>query len=948
MKLLFLLASLAFGQSTSFGDFSGGLNTSVNGLLIQENESPSLQNVVLDQTGGITRREGYIKRNASSAIGGGSQDVNAVYQLEQSDGDRYCVAFSSTTGYSSTDACQTFSAFVSSLTLNNDVNCDSAEDALFCVNGQYNMKFDGSNDTSFTSNPSSLKYIRVHRNYCFASGNSTNPSRLYWSNLGDCDTWAATTDFVDVAPNDGDVVVGIGEPIFDMLPIYKKFSTWVLKGNSSLNFELVNVNKAIGAVNHRAIRNFNNVQLFDSVGANGGQPGIYGFNGIVVKNYSDKLRNDIDQLDSFKANEGTKVVDGKPDWDLGTFDSYAMSSQRNQGFMQSSYTAVSDDSTDEFSEGTLVQLSTRVISGKLTLDYATDFSTFSALDVSTPTVATTIAGCPSVQSGFWNGLTWGRLATSYCAQKSYSNSLSTGSWRVGIDLSATTSNIAEAGFKFMSVGTGYLYGRGYSVSVYKTGASNTSFRIYKHGPTGRSILCSASVSAAPGVRFLRVSRTKDGLLTLERSTTEGGTYTTVCSTTNTENYGTSNAIFFLSFEDSDIGIGSATFNSPFEPAHYSTGTIVSRAFDTYISTPTWGLFEAVLSSNSPSSIDFETQVATSSSGAWDSLVAGTLDAEIASAQKRYLRYKASFETAVPSDTARLDSVDMAAASTGTWTSGELYLSVNMSATWGLFVCNQTTSGEEASISYEIRTSTYVGGTAYADYVSQSCNAAITVSTGAYAQVRITTAIGVATETARVDAFAINWKEGSQARSASAAVFGTRYHYGGQSKDGTHNDVMYVLDQKGAWVKWIGVRPRFLNVVNKNFIMADSTRTTGGYIHHLYQSDSDDGTTISAFWESKDLALGNLADLKSIERVYAVYSSSDTDLTVTVKADGGLTSSSYDIDLSTAGAFGINSRSIEPPINGSSFRLRFSNDAASAPWEILGFGLRFRNIGMREP
>lgn len=949
---LLLSASLAWGQggNVSVSNFKGGLNTSESSLNIAENESPNLSNVILDKTNGLTRRQGHRKLN-TTALGSGAEDVNAVYQLNRSNGTQYCIAFSTASGAYSTDSCATFTVFVSTLVPNTDVNCDASEDALFCVNGSYNFKFDGTNDIAVAGMPSGLKYLKVHRNYCFGAGGAT-PSRLYYSDAGDCDTWPSTA-YVDVAPNDGDVITGIGEPLYDLLPIYKKFSTWVIKGASPDNFQLINISKNTGAVNHRTIKNLGVIQMFDSVGPNGGQPGIYGFDGIQVREMSRKLRNTIDNLDTYGALSGRYIIDTKADWDAGTFDSGAMSSSRDAGFMQSSYTALTDDTNSDFSLGTFVQTSTDVIFGKVTLDYATDFSTYSALDIATPTTPSLIAGCPLVKPQNWIGLTFtGFETTGYCGQKSFSNSLSTGSWLIGVDMSGqetglTPPNITEAAFKFISDGTDFLYSKGYSVSVYKVGANNTAFRLMKHGQTGRSVLCSSFVNALPSVRYLRVSRTRTGAMTLERNTSATPPFTPVCSTVDASNFGTTNAILFVSFEQASSFLGSVTFSAPLEPGLYSTGTFVSRAFDTYISTPVWGLFEATISSNSASRVTFETQVATSTTGTFDSLVAATLDKEVASAQKRAIKYKGTFATAVTSQTASIDVVEMAAASTGTWRSGELVLSSTMT-TWGLFQCAQTVSGTEASLAYAIRTSTYVGGTAYATYQAITCGSLITASTGAYIQVISTATVGVATETARIDALIFGYNQGTSARSASAAVFGGRYHYGAQSKNGTKNDILFVYDSNGAWTKWDGLRPRFLNVVNQNFVMADSTRTTGGFIHKLYETDADDGGAINAYWESKDFSMGSLENAKAPERLYLVYTGSQTTITATIKMDGGQSTFAYDVDLSTAANVGVKNIVVDPPINGNLMRLRLENNAASKPWEFLGFGIRFRDVGLIQP
>ena len=311
LLLALLLPATLLAEVKTFTDFSGGLNTHISSIKLPENQSPDLQNVILDETGSLTRRKGYTKINATALGDGGDDDVNAVYGLEQSDGDEFCVAFSSISAYSSTDGCETFTIFASTLTRNNDVNCDAYNDELYCVNNQYNMRFDGTNDRTFSANPSDLDFIRVFRNRCFGAGNDANPSRLYWSDLGDCNTWTVATEFVDIDINDGDVITGIGEPYLNMLPVFKKFSSYLLQFDNAFpsKRKVITVSRTTGAKNHRSIAVYNNRIYFDSLGPNGGQAGIYSHDGIRVREESRALRNSMDIMDTFGAATGRKTVD---------------------------------------------------------------------------------------------------------------------------------------------------------------------------------------------------------------------------------------------------------------------------------------------------------------------------------------------------------------------------------------------------------------------------------------------------------------------------------------------------------------------------------------------------------------------------------------------------------------------------------------------------------------
>ena len=887
--------------------------------MLKDGESPTLQNVVLDERNAITRRKGYRALNGT-AIGGGITRVDSVYQLERSGGTRYCVAFSSTSGYYATDGCQTFTLFISTLTRNNDVNCDAHSDNLYCVNNQYNFLFDGTNDTQFVATPASLDFIRVHRNRCFAAGATGNLSRLFYSNLGACGTWTTATDFIDISPEDGDVITGIGEPIFDMLPIYKKFSTWALKGATPATWVLINISKNTGAKNHRTIANFNNVQLFDSVGPNGGSPGIYGFDGIVIREVSQKLRNEIDLLDTFRSNTGQRIIDSKIDYDAGTFDQFAMSSSRESGFMQSSHTTVTETIAADFSLGTLgVQTE--------------DVSTLGSVDTAQ---ITTIPVSGSIT-----------MAQKYVSAVSFAN---VGS-ETNVSTNWTTNNWARGTAPSIStIFAAYSWWNNSTVSC------NRELRV-KIKDLTQTTLLSRNIVITNGINTnttIDTSTLAAKMIILDVRYNAFGADDGVDDTTATSvgfmrgdaiviDYkdvaGTNCDLVWDIREPINSGSGEYTYNT-------LDAVYTSRIYDLGISTPVWGTFIVSVTSTASGPVTFETRTSSSSSGVFGSWTAVTLSDYPASDKKRFFQYRANFSvTTTTNAPGEVASVSLAAASTGTWVSNELFLSLNMTA-WNLFQTAQTTTGG-GTIGYSMRISTYSGGAQYANRVTVTPDTEMTASTGAYVIVSGTFTINAASETAKTNSITLNWDEGVQAISATGKVFDGRYHYGAQSEGGTRNDVMYVLDSNGAWTKWTGVRPAFLNVVNQNFVMADSSTTTGGFVFKLYDTDSDNDDPISAFWESKDFALSGIPKIKAIDRVYTVHSSDDSTVTMTLKSDGGLKSKAYSLNFSTASVFGIRQTvdASSTAIQGNTFRVRYGNNAASKPWEVLGFILDYRDLGL---
>jgi hypothetical protein len=935
---LLMAVAPAAAQVKSYSDFKGGLNTRNSGVLLQDNESPSLQNVLLDANGGVTRRQGYSKVNPA-ALGGGASDVNAVYQLEQSGGSKYCVSFSSTSGYYSTDGCATSTVFVSTLTRNSDVNCTPYADKLYCVNNQYNFSFDGRNHVSIASAPTDLDFIKAWRDRCFGAGKDTNPSRLYWSQLGTCDLWDPTVDYVDLDAEDGDIITGIGLDLFDRLVVYKKFSTYLLQFDNANpnNRRLINVSKTTGAKNGRAVASFDNRQFFLSVGPYGGQPGVYSTDGINIQEESANLRGSIDLLSNFFSNTGRRTIDTKADWDAGTFDPYALSSSRDSGFMQSSYTAVTQTTSSDWAENSLPNLSTSSVSGSVALQATEVFlgtftwaTAYNNGSVSVTTVAATVNASPGTSGNATTAVT------------PYSVAYGTFTFHTKCSISAATGFSMRAYFinSSNSANTFGLLGNGYSIAICPGCSSGFIMYLARHAANTNTKLVSLGSSSPCGAHDWTVYRSSSsGAFSVYDGATLAGTATDTTYTSSG----------YVGVDVTGSGSNHTSATMELQPRIFygpvTSTAMTSKVFDMGVSTPTWGPFTATYSSSTETSLSFQTQ--SSSDGVtFCSLGSQTPGQIISAPNMRYLRYKASFSSNNSTMTPHLDAVTVSAASTGTWTSPELFLSNSMTS-FGIFRADQSTDGS-GSIAYAMKFSTYAGGTASTGTVVVVPNLAINHSTAAYVVVIATFTIYSASETAKIDSIAINWNEGNAAKSATMAVYKNRLHVCGQSAASTINDVCYVRDMGGAWVKWTGVNSRYLGTVGQNFLSATSSETGGGFVYRLYDTDSDDGNPINAYWESKDHVLGPIQNVMAVDRVYLLGSNDATTLNMTLKADSGMRTQAFDMDLSTGAAFRVKQKPIYPALSGNSFRLRVENNAASKPWSFYGYGFLSRDLGMMQP
>jgi hypothetical protein len=162
-------------------------------------------------------------------------------------------------------------------------------DILFIVNGEnVNKKWDGTTFADQAGSPPIAKYIRVHKNRMFLAGNPTNPSRLYFSELGDPENWPVLY-FIDIGKGDGDKITGFGV-LLDNLVIFKTNSIWVLQGDSPSNFVLRKVVDGYGSVSQTSITNVKETLAAFT------KDGVFFFDGVRSALASEKIEKTIKNL----------------------------------------------------------------------------------------------------------------------------------------------------------------------------------------------------------------------------------------------------------------------------------------------------------------------------------------------------------------------------------------------------------------------------------------------------------------------------------------------------------------------------------------------------------------------------------------------------------------------------------------------------------------------------
>jgi len=233
-----------------------GLNNKDDSTQIADGMAQDLLNVLVTNKE-ISKRYGYTKLNTTEITG--STGIYGLFPFYYANGaSKKLIAVSDTQIYEYIPGTLSFSSINTGLTTGLRTRAETFHDLLISVNGtDADQKYNGTTSAALGGSPPICKYIKLHKNYLFMAGNATYPSRLYWCDLDTPETWNAL-NFVDVNPNDGDLITGI-DVSFDSLIITKEYNTYLLYGDTPTYTEgltlwrIKRANTSSGSVNQGSI-----------------------------------------------------------------------------------------------------------------------------------------------------------------------------------------------------------------------------------------------------------------------------------------------------------------------------------------------------------------------------------------------------------------------------------------------------------------------------------------------------------------------------------------------------------------------------------------------------------------------------------------------------------------------------------------------------------------------
>lgn len=246
-------------------NFSGGLVTVQPAHLLEEGQTPSCQNVDFSESvGRLTKRKGFsVLQNANQ---GSSFFVSGVHSHIYENGTERFLAAVNDDVYKLTTP-STWTSIHTNAS-NNGQKVRFASFRLTAAATETSVIFVGPGlttqkwtpDSASSSNlggtpPSNANFICVHKNRLFIANHSATGGkyRVNYSAALNAEDWTTTNDAgsFDVDPGDGEItgMVSVGA----YLLVFKKFATYVLRGNTPSQFVVQKISPNIGCVAHDTI-----------------------------------------------------------------------------------------------------------------------------------------------------------------------------------------------------------------------------------------------------------------------------------------------------------------------------------------------------------------------------------------------------------------------------------------------------------------------------------------------------------------------------------------------------------------------------------------------------------------------------------------------------------------------------------------------------------------------
>lgn len=942
---IFLLNSLSFSQTPGQSDKVFSLNTPGSpmfkdcGLItrttgnLTENLSPSclqsVDNLYYDSDYSLDRRGGYTQYNLTACSNLG-KPIKGLWPFNGTDGVNYLIAFSSNSMYQSSGIgdCTLINYDGKAdwnLSQSSEMECVQLNGFLWCTDGVDQPFYLNQVSSATNSTAPIALHIGTFRNRILESGVSGSLTDIYLSGELNGTDWSIPPVQMSTSAailsingtNDGLKVNCLMGEFQNQYYIGRNYDLWALSGYSLTDFTLRKVSGEIGCIQPKSVQEVNNQLLWIS------KRGIESLGGTQITPVSYYIRPTISQIISATGNSRSQLVNGN-NFASGNFcaagNGACTSSTIFPGFVIPSSWSVTENTIGQFNLGTLVNVSTTVTNFiSFTRPGDTIFINAGAELDQIP------SGSPATNVTNWTIVT-GAGSAGWLPKNS----------------AFLTASCANNPFPTPKFGSFAWYDAGSPPAVpYKVPITITD--------TSGNVLVSTSATITNHMVWTKINIPLPvGYTQIKVNIKQNNVGDTMTSTAFVNGYN-----FPIWFNGCDNGGGSVfpVFDVDETISQPTTGSYQSQCYDTAISTPVWGLFNASVSSNSQSGATFQTQVSNvSCSSGFDPAVAATLGSQITSANKEFIQYISSFtlssSTNVP---AEITNINLSAETTGYYITPAIQVSTPTS--WGAFQVDAFKNSGSFTFWLSTGATAAIATSVNANWAMQSPNTQISVTTStAFIAARVLFTLNVATQVPTLTDMTFNWNAGSNAPPVSSMQYNDRYYlfYTTNTTGSPVNDHAVVYDYNGKWTLLDDIHAYSATLYLNQPFIGDSNST--GFIYQLESGNSDNGNPFNYSWTTGDMSMGTPSQRKDFERLYiflnaAINSSQNTALTCIYSLDGdngNYPLQSYTLNT-TANGYSVAKFQfpVTYPTTGHWINISCSNSGTNGPLKTMGLQLIYK-------
>jgi hypothetical protein len=290
-------------------DFSGGLNTLYEPFQLEMNESPATLNMDFANRNSIQSRTGNVLKGTAGTAG-----IMGMHAYYQTDGDKYLMRtygtkveyFDAVTtlDWAAIETLGTGAAKMGFVTYSNTTWYGNAVDDF--------RSWNGTAVTTYATAPK-CNAFEVYRSQCWAWGNTTNQSTLYYSDTDDFTDWATgNAGSITIDINNG-MKVTKALAYGDILIVWKEEALYQItreydEVTAADYFKVTTLNRNYGAVCDRAVQRVENDAFYLSrygVRSVGEQENYAG--SLRTDTISVKIKNSLERINKLYFTEAASV-----------------------------------------------------------------------------------------------------------------------------------------------------------------------------------------------------------------------------------------------------------------------------------------------------------------------------------------------------------------------------------------------------------------------------------------------------------------------------------------------------------------------------------------------------------------------------------------------------------------------------------------------------------------